>query len=576
MNKRFVKTITSLAVASLLVGAVPTLALAADTAVTTTSATAEATAEKSIVHFVNASKPGSLSSMVTYIANPSVYEKDGVNYLRIDVQQVYDVTITVEGKEGVKVAEYEKTVVGRNGEENVTYFTFDYALTDITKAIEASASYFVPAYFTEPQSHDIYVMINNDIDASIKELATVLAEAKQIAEPSKELAAAITAAEAANSYLTKKADLEAVLKQLKVAFYAEPVAVPVHYVNDADTSKLSSMGTYLANPRTYVKDDVKYFRVDVQQSYDVKVTVEGKEGNKVGEYKATINGRTGPQEVTFYTLDYVVSSFDDVLEAAASYFVPGVFTETQSHNIKLVIGENVESSKAKLVKAIAAANAAVVEPSSALLAAIEEANKSNSYLLTNAQIQAATDALVAATAKEVSLSDISSHWGEEAIVKAVASGIASGYPDGSFAPDQSITRAEFTKLLVEGLGLTASNVELSFTDAESVPEWAQTYVKSAVAAGIINGYSDGSFRPNGEINRAEMAVMIVKALGLELEAAESLSFSDNEGIPAFAKQQVATAVKHGLVQGLSNNKFGADQSASRAQAVTIILRALEN
>lgn len=572
MNKRFVKTITSLAVASLLIGAVPSLALADTTAPTTTAA--EATAEKSIVHFVNSSKPESLSSMVTYIANPSVYEKDGVNYLRIDVKQVYDVQIKVEGKEGVKVAEYEKTEVGRNGEEKVTYFTFDYALSDITKAIEASASYFVPNYFTEPQSHDIYVMINNDIDASIKELAAVLADAKQIAEPSKELAAAITAAEAANSYLTKKADLEAALKQLKVAFDAEPVAVPVHYVNDSDASKLSSMGTYLANPRTFVKDDVKYFRVDVQQSYDVKVLVEGKEGTKVGEYKTTVVGRTGPQEVTYFTLDYVVSSFDEVLGASASYFVPGVFTEPQSHDIKLVIGENVEGSKAKLIKAITAAQA-IAEPSSELLAAIEEANKSNSYLLSNEQLQAVAQSLIAAATKEVSFSDVVSHWGKDAIAKAVASGVATGYPDGSFAPDQSVTRAEFTKLLVEGLGLAASNAELSFTDAESVPAWAESYVKSAVAAGIINGYSDGSFRPNGKINRAEMAVMIVKALGLELEAADTLSFSDNDSIPQYAQAQVATAVKHGLVQGLADNKFGAEQSASRAQAVTIILRALE-
>src|SRR5690606_22058801 len=103
-------------------------------------------------------------------------------------------------------------------------------------------------------------------------------------------------------------------------------------------------------PRTFVKDDVKYFRVDVQQSYDVKVLVEGKEGTKVGEYKTTVVGRTGPQEVTYFTLDYVVSSFDEVLGASASYFVPGVFTEPQSHDIKLVIDENVEGSKAKLIK----------------------------------------------------------------------------------------------------------------------------------------------------------------------------------------------------------------------------------
>lgn len=574
MNNRFVKTITSLAVASLLVGAVPSFVLADSPAPTATSVTTTAATTQTIVHFINSSKPSALSSMANYIANPSVYEKDGVSYLRIDVQQVYDVKITVEGKEGVKVAEYEKTVQGRNGEQKVTYFTLDYALSDVKKAIEAEASYFVPDHFTEPQKHGLYIMINNDIDAQIKELTAVIAEAQQVAEPSQQLSTALAAAQKANSYLTKKADLEKELVQLKAVLGAEPIAVPVYYVNESDASKLSVMGSYLANPKTYVKDGVAYFRVDVQQSYDVKVLVEGKEGTKVAEYKATIQGRTGPQEVTYFTFDYAVSDVNKVLEASASYFVPGVFEETQSHKIKLVIGKDVEDGIAALTKAIAAAQT-IAEPSDALLAAITAAQANKSYLVSNAELQAAAATLVAATAKEVSFTDVTEHWAKEAIVNAVATGVAGGYPDGSFKPEQSITRAEFTKLLVEGFGLPTSNAELSFTDAASIPQWAQAYVKSAVQAGIITGYQDGSFRADGEITRAEMAVMIVKALGLELEAADTLSFTDADSIPGYAKDRVATAVKHGLVQGLGNNKFGADQQASRAQAVTIILRALD-
>src|SRR5690606_713887 len=98
------------------------------------------------------------------------------------------------------------TVIDRSGkEQQVTYFTLDYALSDASKAIEAEASYFVPGFFTEPQSHDIYIMINNDVEAALKELAVLLPQAQAVAEPSKGLAvaAAITKAEAANSYLTE-------------------------------------------------------------------------------------------------------------------------------------------------------------------------------------------------------------------------------------------------------------------------------------------------------------------------------------------------------------------------------------
>lgn len=573
MNKTFIKTMTSLTVAALLVGTAPAFVLAEEAAVSTVNEQQQS--EQSVVHFINASKPSSLSSMLTYIANPKVYEQDGVTYLRIDVQQVYDVKITVEGKEGVKVAEYESTVTDRSGQQQqVTYFTLDYALSDASKAIEAEASYFVPNYFTEPQSHGIYIMINNNIDAAMKELAVVLPQAQAIAQPSKALADAITAAEAANSYLTKKAELEKAVEQLNAALAAEPVATPVHYVNEADSSKLSVMGNYLANPKTYEKDGVTYLRVDVQQSYDVKVLVEGKEGTKVAEYEATIDGRTGPQKVTYFTFDYALSDINAVLEASASYFVPGVFEETQSHGIKLVIGEDVEASKAKLVKVIAAAEA-IAEPTEALKTAIAEANNNNSYLRSNAELQAATKALVEKTAAEISFTDASSHWAKAAISNAVAAGIASGYPDGSFKPDQYITRAEFTKLLVEGLDLASSSTALSFSDAASIPQWAQAYVQAAVNAEVITGYQDGSFRGDGNITRAEMAVMITKALGLELEAAEALSFSDADSIPGYAKERVATAVKHGLVQGLGNDRFGANEQATRAQAVTIILRAAE-
>src|SRR5690606_10476667 len=510
MNNKFVKTITSLTVAALLVGTAPAYELAEEAA--TVTAIEQQQAEQSIVHFINASKPSSLSSMITYIANPNVYEKDGVTYLRVDVQQVYDVKITVEGKEGVKAAEYDTTVIDRSGkEQQVTYFTLDYALSDASKAIEAEASYFVPGFFTEPQSHDIYIMINNDVEAALKELAVLLPQAQAVAEPSKGLAAATTKAEAANSYLTKKAELEKAVEQLRTAFAEEPIATPVHYVNESDPSKLSAMGSYLANAKTYKKDGTAYLRVDVQQSYDVKVLVEGKEGTKVAEYETTINGRTGPQQVTYFTFDYALSNINEVLEASASYFVPGVFEEPQSHDIKLVIGEDVEASKAKLLKAIAAAET-VAEPSESLKAAIAEANSNNSYLRSNAELAAAAKALIEQTKAELSFTDLSSHWAKNAITNAVATGIATGYPDGSFKPDQYITRAEFTKLLVEGLELAASAQALDFTDAESIPQWAQSFVQAAVSAEVITGYQDGSFRSDGHLTRAEMAVMITKAL----------------------------------------------------------------
>ncbi|MCR8657281.1 S-layer homology domain-containing protein [Paenibacillus endoradicis] len=570
MKKKMVKHLSTAVVAAMLVGSVPAFAMAAE--VNGITATQE-TATSAIVHFVNSGDTSKLSSMATYVSEPKTYVKDGVTYLRLDVQQVYSVKITVDGKEGTKVAEYVKTVEGRNGSQEVTFFTFDYALNDATAIIKSQASYFVPGVFTETQVHDLFIVVGNDIDTAKAELATLIEQAKLESAPTAALQTALAAAEKANNYVTKKVDLEAALKALKAALNENPTDAQVYFVNESDASKISSMANYISNPKTYTKDGVTYLRLDVQQVYDVTVTVEEKAGAKVAEYVATVNGRTGPQEVTFFTLDYAIADENAVIKASASYMVPGVFTEPQSHGINIVIGSNVDAAKANLVKALAVANA-VTNPSAALTTAIATATAANSYLNSNEKIVTATNALVEVVAKNVSFSDVTTHWAKDAINLAVAKSIVNGYTDGTFQPNKNITRAEFTKLIATALDLPVASNELTFKDAASIQEWAVPFVKQAVNAGIITGYQDETFRANNNITRAEMAVMVVKALNItELASADELTFKDSDSIPNYAKSYVATAVKLGLVTGLTKDTFGPNGQATRAEAVTIIVRA---
>lgn len=569
MKKKVVKHLSTMVAAVMLVGSVPAFAMAEEVSSITVN---QENATNALVHFINSGDTSKLSSMAAYVSNPKTYTKDGVTYLRLDVQQQYSVNITVEGKEGVKVDEYVATVTGRGGAQEVTFFTFDYALKDATAVIESQASYFVPGVFTETQVHDLFIVIGNDIDKSKAELEANIEQAKAATESSTALKNALAAAEKADNYVTKKADLEAALSALKVALAENPENAQVYYVNESDSSKISTMANYISNPKTYTKEGVNYLRLDVQQVYDVNVTVEGKEGVKVGEHVETVAGRNGAQEVTFFTLDYAVSDLNAVIKAAASYFVAGVFTEPQSHGINIVIGSNVDAAKAKLVNALMVAQT-VKNPTTALTTAIEKANAANSYLKKNEEIVAATEALVAVVAQNVSFADFTTHWAKDAINEAVAKSIVNGYTDGTFKPNNNVSRAEFTKLIATALELPAATKELAFKDVDSIQAWALPYVTQAVNAGIITGYTDETFRANNNITRAEMAVMVVKALDIELVSADELTFADSDSIPAFAKQYVATAVKHGLITGLGNNKFGAKDSATRAEAVTIILRA---
>ncbi|PWV95707.1 2',3'-cyclic-nucleotide 2'-phosphodiesterase (5'-nucleotidase family) [Paenibacillus cellulosilyticus] len=171
------------------------------------------------------------------------------------------------------------------------------------------------------------------------------------------------------------------------------------------------------------------------------------------------------------------------------------------------------------------------------------------------------------------------HWAAEAIRQAVERGIATGYPDGSFRPSGTTSRAEFAVMLGRAFGLQAdaSGTAANFTDWSTIPQWAQPYVSQAAAAGIIGGYVDGTFRPSERITRTEMVVMLARALGLEPNKqanAASLSFTDAASIPAWAVPYIAAAYEAGLIEGV-NGKFAPNTEATRAEVVTVLIAVLD-
>ncbi|BBI36616.1 hemoblobin-interacting domain-containing protein [Cohnella abietis] len=178
------------------------------------------------------------------------------------------------------------------------------------------------------------------------------------------------------------------------------------------------------------------------------------------------------------------------------------------------------------------------------------------------------------TDADLKLSDIAGHWAEANIKQAISDGIITGYPGGLFKPNHTVTRAEFAVMLVKTLKLQGKGAELTFSDSAKIGVWAQTAVSLAVREGIITGYGDGSFHPNAEITRAEMAVMIAKALGKSSDAnAAASGFADDEDITSWAKGSVAYVKEAGIVKGKGDNRFAPQDHATRAEAVAILLRA---
>ncbi|WP_205516237.1 S-layer homology domain-containing protein [Paenibacillus sp. SYP-B3998] len=109
-------------------------------------------------------------------------------------------------------------------------------------------------------------------------------------------------------------------------------------------------------------------------------------------------------------------------------------------------------------------------------------------------------------------------WAKADVAAAVKAGVISGYEDKGqsvFKANQTITRAEMSVIIANALKATANKTESNlkpFEDASSIPNWAQTAVSSAVAAGILTGYDDHTFRANNVATRAEASTMIYKLL----------------------------------------------------------------
>ena len=140
-----------------------------------------------------------------------------------------------------------------------------------------------------------------------------------------------------------------------------------------------------------------------------------------------------------------------------------------------------------------------------------------------------------------------------------------------YAPDKQMTRIEFSALMLKFMDVDVSSYEgdnLDFNDAETLAPWMINYAKAMSALGYINGIN-GSFMPNQPITRAQMATIIGRMLPEE-ETAENLSFSDSNEIPSWAKAHISKLVFRGIINGYHDNTIRPMTNVSRAEAAQVI------
>lgn len=165
-----------------------------------------------------------------------------------------------------------------------------------------------------------------------------------------------------------------------------------------------------------------------------------------------------------------------------------------------------------------------------------------------------------------------SKWYFPSVENALQWGLFSGDGNNTFRPDSDITRAEFVLVLANlaGVDLTAyENVE-AFTDVDPTA-WYAKAVAWSKASGYINGFADGTFKPNDKITREQMCQIIATYGGLT-RTADSAAFDDDASISSWAKNAVYACRDNNIISGVGDNRFAPASEATRAQAAAVVVK----
>ena len=159
-------------------------------------------------------------------------------------------------------------------------------------------------------------------------------------------------------------------------------------------------------------------------------------------------------------------------------------------------------------------------------------------------------------------------WAKEAILFLEGKNVVSGKAAGIFSPDDPVTRAEFTKMIVTAAGVELRDGDAGFADVTE-GDWYFPYVSAARRAGLVMGDEENNFNPNAQITRQDMAVILYRAYNIQIKGAET-DFADQEEISSYAADAVGYFYTAGIVSGMGGGRFAPKDNATRAQAAVML------
>lgn len=179
------------------------------------------------------------------------------------------------------------------------------------------------------------------------------------------------------------------------------------------------------------------------------------------------------------------------------------------------------------------------------------------------------------TKASVSFSDIDSHWSKEWVENAYDLGFVSGYKDGTFKPDNPVTRAEFSTMLNKALKIEITG-KYNFSDIGG-NDWFYDEVQKSVAAGFFSGYENNTFRPNNPITRQEVAKVVSGAITTgNIDGEGATLLKDYSSVQEWAKESVNAVYNKGYILGYLDKTYLPSRSLTRGEAAKIIFEIVDN
>ncbi|WP_245676752.1 S-layer homology domain-containing protein [Bacillus solimangrovi] len=165
-------------------------------------------------------------------------------------------------------------------------------------------------------------------------------------------------------------------------------------------------------------------------------------------------------------------------------------------------------------------------------------------------------------------SDIENHWAKDTIATWIDKGWISGYDEETYLPNKPVTRAEFVTFISRSFNLS-EQFDIDYIDVNNT-DWF--YGQLQLSAPYISGYEDGSFQPNKTITRQEGAVILARLISAEQAKGQELTFNDIDSVSSWAKPAIQLVVSNGLMGGYPDDTFQPNQPITRAEAIVTLNR----